>query len=157
MNTKHIAALGLATVLCGCSALQNASQPQTTSTASSSTSAQQSTSTADGRNIQKTRVGNTEGEIVGTPAKNSKFAKLRIGMGRKQVEDIIGAPSDSHVYSTGKAFIPFYFGKDAYRIETFYKKEGSLTFEGGGVTGTSGVLIRVSVDATSDGYAHDSK
>jgi hypothetical protein len=161
MNTKNIVAIGLATALCGCSALQQtSSQPQTTPTASASTSStaqnyQQSTSTADGRSIQKVHVGKIDGEIVGIPAKNSKFAKVRIGMGRKEVEDLIGAPNDSHSYTTGKAFIPFYFGKDAYRFETFYKKEGSLTFEGGGVTGTSGVLIRVSVDTTADGYAHD--
>lgn len=163
MNTKNIAAIGLATVLCGCSALQqNSSEPQATSTASASPLStarnnQQSISSADGRGIQKVHVGKIDGEIIGKPAKNSKFSKIQIGMGRKQVEDIIGFPSDSHVYNTGKAFIPFYFGKDAYRIETFYKKEGSLTFEGGGVTGTSGVLIRVSVDATADGYAHDGK
>lgn len=158
MNTKYIAAIGLATVLCGCSALQrNSSESQATPTASSSTAQtnQQTTSSADGRSIQKVHVGKVDGEIIGKPAKNSKFSKIQIGMGRKQVEDIIGLPSDSHVYNTGKMFIPFYFGKDAYRIETFYKKEGSLTFEGGGVTGTSGVLIRVSVDSTADGYAHD--
>ena len=78
-------------------------------------------------------------------------------MGQKEVQDLIGMPNDSHSYSTGKAFIPFYFGKDAFRFETFYKKEGSLTFQGGGVTGISGVLIRVSVDTTSDGYAHEDK
>jgi hypothetical protein len=96
---------------------------------------------------------NGEGTFVGTPAKNSKFAKLKIGMGRKEVEDLIGHPNDSHTYVTGKAWIPFYFGKDAYRFQTFYKNEGSLTFEGGGVTGTSGKLIRVNVDAASNGYA----
>jgi outer membrane protein assembly factor BamE (lipoprotein component of BamABCDE complex) len=161
MNTKNIIAIGLATALCGCSALQQtSSQPQTTPTASPSTSStaqnnQQPTSTADGRSIQKVHVGKIDGEIIGTPAKNSKFAKVRIGMGQREVQDLIGTPNDSHTYTTGKAFIPFYFGKDAYRIQTFYKKEGSLTFEGGGVSGSSGVLIRVSVDPTADGYAHD--
>jgi hypothetical protein len=76
-------------------------------------------------------------------------------MGEKQVEDLIGTPNDSHLYTTGKAFIPFYFGKDAYRFQTFYRKEGSLTFQGGGITGTSKLLIRVSVDTLADGYAHD--
>ncbi|MFM0039928.1 hypothetical protein PQQ53_19275 [Paraburkholderia strydomiana] len=136
------------------------SQPQTTPTASVSSSStaqktQQPTSTADGRSIQRVHVGKADGEIVGAPAKNSKFAKLRIGMGQREVEDLIGVPNDTHSYTTGKAFIPFYFGKDAYRIETFYKKEGSLTFQGGGITGSSGVLIRVSVDTKADGYAHD--
>ena len=160
MNTKIIVAIGLATALCGCSALQqsssqlqSSSQPQ--ASASTAANNQQLSSTADGRPIQKVRVGQINGEIIGTPSKNSKFAKLRIGMGQKEVQDLIGMPNDSHTYTTGKAFIPFYFGKDAYRFETFYKKEGSLTFQGGGVTGSSGVLIRVSVDTTSDGYAHD--
>lgn len=158
MNTKNIVAVCLATALCGCSALQQTSsqsQAAPTNSPSTASSNQQATSTADGRGVRKVRVGNLDGEIVGTPAKNSKFAKLRIGMGRKEVQDLIGTPNDTHSYTTGKAFIPFYFGKDAYRIETFYKKEGSLTFEGGGVTGTSGVLIRVKVDTAADGYAHD--
>jgi len=158
VNTKNFVSIFLATALCGCSALQSVtSQPQATPTGSSSTagSNNQSTSTADGRSIQKIHVGDIDGEIYGTPAKNSKFAKLRIGMGQREVEDLIGAPNDSHQYVTGKAFIPFYFGKDAYRFQTFYKKEGSLTFQGGGISGTSKVLIRVSVDTTADGYAHD--
>ncbi|WP_075584200.1 hypothetical protein [Caballeronia glathei] len=163
MNTKNIVAVGLAIALCGCSAMQQiSSQPQTTSTTSPSASStagknQQSTSTADGPSIQKIHVRGIDGEIIGTPAKNSKFAKVRIGMGQREVEDLIGAPNDSHDYTTGKAFIPFYFGKDAYRIQTFYKKEGSLTYQGGGISGTSKVLIRVSVDTTADGYVHDGK
>jgi hypothetical protein len=89
---------------------------------------------------------------VGAPSSASKFAKLQIGMSQRQVEDLIGKPSDMKTYATGKAWIPFYFGKDAYRYETFYKDEGRLTFEGGGVTGTSEKLIRVTVDTTEDGY-----
>jgi len=160
---KNIFAVGLAIALCGCSEMQQtSSQPQTAPTTSASTSStagnsHPSTSTADGRSIQKVHTGKIEGEIIGTPAKNSKFAKVRIGMGQREVEDLIGPPSDSHDYTTGKAFIPFYFGKDAYRIETFYKKEGSLTYQGGGISGTSKVLIRVNVDATADGYAHNGK
>jgi hypothetical protein len=96
--------------------------------------------------------GTFEGEIVGTPSPTSKFTSLQIGMSQRQVEDLIGTPSDIKTYVTGKAWIPFYFGKDSYRLETFYKNEGRLTFEGGGVTGTSGRLIRVTVDTTEDGY-----
>jgi hypothetical protein len=159
VNTyTNIVAVCLATALCGCAALQQAvSQPQAAPAAAPSTAGNntQATKTSDGRTIQKIQVGDLEGEIIGAPAKNSKFAKLRIGMGEKQVEDLIGTPNDSHLYTTGKAFIPFYFGKDAYRFQTFYRKEGSLTFQGGGITGTSKLLIRVSVDTLADGYAHD--
>lgn len=130
MKTKNIVAIGLATTLCGCSALQQVtSQPQTTPTASPSPagSNQQSTSTADGRSIQKIHVGGIDGEIGGPPAKSSKFAKIRIGMGQKEVEDLIGVPNDSHDYVTGMAFISFYFGKDAYRIQALLPFRGRVS------------------------------
>ncbi|BCL77320.1 hypothetical protein JHS3_30560 [Jeongeupia sp. HS-3] len=107
--------------------------------------------TPGGRKVMS-KDGTFEGEIVGTPAKKSKFAKLQIGMSQRQVEDLIGNPSDTKTYTTGKAWVPFYFGKDAYRFETYYKKEGRLTFVGGGVTGTSGKLLRITVDTKEDGY-----
>jgi hypothetical protein len=73
-----------------------------------------------------------EGEIVGTPAKNSKFTKLELGMGMKQVMDLVGPPTDLGAYITGKALIPFYFGSDRYRHELAYKGQGRLVFAGGG-------------------------
>jgi hypothetical protein len=85
-----------------------------------------------------------EGEIVGTPAKNSKFTKLQMGMGMKQVTDLIGQPTDQGAYVTGKAFIPFYFGSDRYRHELVYKGQGRLVFAGGSVGNPSaGRLIRI--------------
>ncbi|AOY01400.1 outer membrane protein assembly factor BamE [Jeongeupia sp. USM3] len=107
--------------------------------------------TPGGRKVMS-KDGTFEGEIVGTPAKKSKFGKLQIGMSQRQVDDLIGTPSDTKTYTTGKAWVPFYFGKDAYRFETYYKKEGRLTFVGGGVTGTSGKLLRITVDTKEDGY-----
>jgi len=35
-----------------------------------------------------------EGEILGTPVKDSSFTKLQIGMSLKQVTDLIGEPTD---------------------------------------------------------------
>jgi len=154
--------LSCAMLLCSCAALQQQSggsqqpqQPPQQQAQPAATNNTQSSTTADGRHITKVQVGDLEGEIIGTPAKNSKFAKLRIGMGQREIADLIGQPNDSHSYATGKAFIPFYFGKDMYRFEQFYKKEGALTFEGGGLTGTSGRLIRIEVDTSATGYAHD--
>ncbi|WP_144148693.1 hypothetical protein [Paraburkholderia sp. BCC1884] len=142
-----------AMLLCSCAALQQ--QTGGSQQPSAATNNSQSSTATDGRSITKVKVGDLNGEIIGTPAKNSKFAKVRIGMGQREISDLIGQPNDSHTYQTGKAFIPFYFGKDMYRFEQFYKKEGSLTFEGGGITGTSGKLIRIQVDTSATGYAHD--
>ncbi len=69
-----------------------------------------------------------EGEITGTPAKGSKFNRLKIGMSIKQVVDLIGAPTDQGAYMTGKAWIPFYYGSDKHRFEYVYKKQGRLIF-----------------------------
>ena len=128
----------------------NSTAPAETAQKAKSPTAHTEPATAGVRKV-KTKDG-LEGEIVGTPAAKSKFAKLQIGMPQRQVEDLIGAPSDTKTYVTGKAWIPFYFGKDTYRFETFYKHEGRLTFEGGGITGSSGKLIRVTVDTSEDGY-----
>jgi hypothetical protein len=94
-----------------------------------------------------------EGEIVGTPAKNSKFTQLELGMGMRQVMDLIGPPTDQGAYVTGKAFIPFYFGSDRYRHELAYKGQGRLVFAGGS-RGNLGVgrLIRITHNENESGY-----
>ena len=89
----------------------------------------------------------TEGQIIGTPAKNSKFAKLQPGQTFRQVNDLIGAPDDITRHETGKRWIPFYFGGDAQRLQVYYKNEGCLTYTGGNVYGGGGnELIRITVD-----------
>jgi hypothetical protein len=94
-----------------------------------------------------------EGEIVGTPAKNSRFIKLKMGMGMKEVTDLIGQPTDQGAYVTGKAFIPFYFGGDRYRHELVYKGQGRLVFAGGSVGDPgAGRLIRIVHNANEPGY-----
>ena len=82
--------------------------------------------------------GNWEGEITGKPAPNGKFAKLEIGMSMKEVTDLIGQPSDSGAYITGKAWIPFYLGSDRHRYEFVYKDQGRLIFAGGSIGNFSG-------------------
>jgi hypothetical protein len=78
--------------------------------------------------IVKSKDGSVEGEIVGTPAPKSKFAKLRIGMTPEEVEKLIGRPNGTESHVTGKRFIPFHYSGDTQRLETFYKHEGQLTF-----------------------------
>lgn len=85
-------------------------------------------------------IGDWEGEITGKPAPGSKFTQLKIGMGYREVVDIMGQPSDQGAYITGKAWIPFYFGSDKYRFELLYKNVGRLIFAGA-AGGGSGNLI----------------
>ena len=74
-----------------------------------------------------TSANGVRGDIVGTPAPGSKFSRVQIGMPKKQVEDLIGQPTDTASHVTGKAFIPFYFGGDTYMLEAFYRGEGQLS------------------------------
>lgn len=80
-------------------------------------------------------IADTEGEIIGTPAPGSKFARLQIGMSPTAVTELIGRPSDRGVYMTGKGFIPFYMGGDRRRHEWVYKDQGRLVFTAGGGVG----------------------
>jgi len=99
-------------------------------------------------------INDYEGEITGIAAPNSKFTRLQIGMSWKQVTDLIGEPTDSGAYITGKAWIPFYFGGDRHRLEATYKGQGRLIFAGGnGFSGIgSGNLIWIINSANETGY-----
>lgn len=98
-------------------------------------------------------LGGTEGEITGKPAAKGKFGKLEIGMSMKQVTDLIGQPTDSGAYMTGKAWIPFYFGADRHRYEMTYKNQGRLIFAGGSIGNfTGGNLIWIIHNAKESGY-----
>lgn len=138
-------AIGSACLLLGC---QSAQKSETSTT---STTKAQAPATAK---APAAKTGDAkEGEIVGTPAKNSKFTKLQLGMGMKQVTDLIGQPTDQGAYVTGKAFIPFYFGGDRYRHELVYKGQGRLVFAGGSVGNLgAGRLIRIAHNANEPGY-----
>lgn len=97
--------------------------------------------------------GDWEGEITGKPAPGSNFTKLEIGMPVRQVTDLVGQPTDSGAYVTGKAFIPFYFGSDRHRFEMVYKGKGRLIFAGGGMGDySSGNLIWIIHSASESGY-----
>ena len=84
--------------------------------------------------------------IIGTPAPGSKFSKIKLGWDSRHVTDVIGPPTDSKSYATGKAWIPFYHGSDSFRGEEHYKGEGILTFGG------NGKLIRIIVNPNESGY-----
>lgn len=72
--------------------------------------------------------GSLEGRILGSLRPGSRFARLEIGMTRAEVESLIGAPFEVIVQSSGTAWVPFYFGSDAWSLASFYKDEGVLVF-----------------------------
>lgn len=77
---------------------------------------------------------------------NSKFAKIKEGMSQKQVIDLIGIYTDTEIYTTGKAYIPFYRGKDSVRTTYYYKGEGKI------VIGGNQRVVSIHYDASEDGY-----
>jgi hypothetical protein len=84
-----------------------------------------------GHGRQVKGINDFSGEITGRAPPNSRFAQLQIGMGLRQVVNIVGPPTDQGAYVTGKAFIPFYFGSDRARLELVYRGQGRLIFAGG--------------------------
>ena len=108
---------------------------------------------AAGDTVRVKGIGDWEGDITGKPAANSRFTKLQIGMGMRQVTDIAGQPTDQGAYVTGKAWIPFYFGSDRYRHEMVYKGQGRLIFAGGSAGDwANGNLIWIIHNSAEGGY-----
>jgi hypothetical protein len=96
-----------------------------------------------------------EPRIVGNIPANSPFAKVQLGMSQGQVHELIGHPTDTVTYSTGKQWIPFYFGNDAARLEELYKGLGTITFTGAGIGGVNYKVYRVVYDPSEDGYPNN--
>lgn len=91
----------------------------------------------------------------GVPAPpGSPLAKVQSGMTKKQVKDLLGAPTDENSYATGKAWIPWYFGNDARRTSYYYKGMGRVVFADGNIFGGGGTeVIRIDYDPTESGTA----
>lgn len=117
-----LAALAVFAVLAGCA--RNKSTEDTT-TPQKQEKSEKVDKKADKKDESKTG-------IIGTPARGSKFAKLKLGMTMNEVFAKIGRPNAQWHRPTGKAHIPFYFGDDRWVVECSYKKEGRLTFNSGG-------------------------
>ena len=149
-------------VVAGCASNQNASAPATTSPSpnvnAAPTSATQSPSAkkapvssapTPGVKTVTSVDGTYTGEIIGRIKPGSKFAKVKIGMTMAEVQKLIRVPDDMNRHETGKRWIPFYYGNDSQRIQTYYSGEGCLTYTGGNVFGSGeNQLIRIWVDNT---------
>lgn len=92
------------------------------------------------------------GYVEGEAARASKFSKLQIGMGTKEVTDLIGPPTDQRSHVTGKAWIPFYFGSGSHETYFYYKGVGRLLFAGDAGFSTGSGLIGIEHDAGEGGY-----
>ena len=140
-----IAAIVATFLLIGCQTTQKFKNTEG-GTPSANTEPSKETQTVKG-------INGWEGWITGAPAPDSKFMKLEIGMGMKQVTDMVGQPTDQGSYATGKDWIPFYFGSDTYRTELVYKGQGRLIFASGSMGNySSGNLIWIIHNAQESGY-----
>jgi len=91
--------------------------------------------------------------IVGDFPADSPFAKIQLGMTQGQVHEILGQPTDTKSYQTGKAWIPFYFGPDVMRTDEFYKGVGIVTYTGAGMGGVHWKVHRAIYNPSEDGIA----
>lgn len=87
----------------------------------------------------------TNGAEQTIPA-DSKFSKISLGMGNRQVIDLIGNPNDQESVTTGKAHIPFYRGDEAVLMIYYYKGEGKITFN------SKHRIIEINYDPSASGY-----
>lgn len=93
-----------------------------------------------------------DSRIDGNFPASSPFAKIKLGMAQGQVHEILGQPTDSKQYQTGKMWIPFYFGPDMMRMDEFYKGVGIITYTGAGMGGVHWSVHRAVYNAAEDGY-----
>lgn len=153
-------AAAMAVFISACSSTNNAPEAQPKAAAPAAAPAPvaakpaPAAATANNTTNAKSIDGKYTGEIVGKPAPNSKFAKLKIGMEMAEIQKIMGrAPDRSHGYESGKRWIPFYYGNDARRVQALYRGEGCLIVTGGNIWGGgAGDLIQISVDPAGACY-----
>jgi hypothetical protein len=60
--------------------------------------------------------------------KGHVFEKVKYDMTDAQVKQILGAPTTTHAYPSGKTFNPFYYGTEGSREGWVYKGKGQITF-----------------------------
>ena len=65
------------------------------------------------------------------PPSRSPLSKVVMRSNEIAVRKAVGDPDDSTSYMTGKIFIPFYFGTDAFRTDWIYRGQGRITFSRG--------------------------
>ncbi len=62
------------------------------------------------------------------PPASSSLSKVTPGMTEVDVRKVLGEPTRSRSYATGKAWIPWYFGSDTRRTSWTYAGQGVVVF-----------------------------
>lgn len=149
---KAILLVAVATmVLAGCAHMNGGSSSNASASAPSSHTETASSSTAPTTKATPDESGKG---VYGNPPSSAAFSKVKLGMSPKHVIDLIGSPTDQTSYLTGKAWIPFYFGRDRSRLEYRYKGEGVITFSGAGLFHVAYTVYRVIYNPHESGYEH---
>lgn len=79
-------------------------------------------------------------EVFPRKTVKANFTKIKKGMGEAQVRKLLGYPTGSKFYQTGKAWIPFYFGPDTSRVEYSYEGVGYVTLSRNAYSGRLSVV-----------------
>ncbi|SMP44213.1 hypothetical protein [Noviherbaspirillum suwonense] len=141
-----------ALLLAGCAQNPLAKNGAANTQPATSAQAQPATAASSAGKREVKGINDWSGYIQGTPAANSRFSSLKIGMGQKEAMDIAGQPTDQGSHITGKAFIPFYMGSGSVETWLHYKGVGRLLFASNGGFSTSTGLIGIEHDASERGY-----
>jgi hypothetical protein len=89
--------------------------------------------------------------VATPPPASSPLAKVQVGMSEREVQNLLGPPNDENEYISGKAFIPWYFGRDRWRRAYFYRGLGRVVFMGGGGFSRTAKVARVEYDPNESG------
>ena len=73
---------------------------------------------------------------------SSPLAKVQNGMNDSQVRSLLGEPAGTRNYPSPKAFIPFYFGGDGWRVAWLYPNVGRIVFSRNTYSGAMSVVGR---------------
>ncbi len=87
----------------------------------------------------------TVGDVENNPPVDSVLIKIKKGMTVDSVVSILGPPTDSNSYQTGKRWMPFYYGPDISRTDFIYSGLGRIVFSNSRYSGGSKV-IRITYD-----------
>ena len=74
------------------------------------------------------------------PPPGSTLSKIQLSSSEYEVRKLLGEPDNTNAYTTGKAWIPFYFGTDVARTDWMYTGKGRVVFSRNRYTGALKVI-----------------
>ena len=97
---------------------------------SSSTTSSSTSSSAKAAPAQPAPAAQDSAQAASTKPipKGHVFEKVKYDMTDAQVKQILGAPTTTRAYPSGKTFNPFYYGTEGSREGWIYKGKGQITF-----------------------------